>query len=409
MIEELVQRENILQVISKFKDKNVIKVFTGIRRSGKSYLLKLFFYELKKSGIDENQLIYIDFEDFENQQYLDVNTLYEFIKTKNQEINKRLYLLFDEIQEVSNWEKLINSLFSSSSIDCDIYITGSNAKLLSSELSTYISGRYVQIPIFPLSYKEFLFFSKQEDASKSFNDFMKVGGFPGLRTMYGDENSIRSYIDGIYSTVLLKDVIAKNKIRDTAILEKIILYLCDNLGNIFSAKRIADFMKSNGRQLGIETVYNDLQFLQDALFCYKVPRYDIKGKKLLETMEKYYIADQGIRFRLLGYKDSAINGLLENIVFLELIRRGYQVSIGKIGEYEIDFIAEKEGKKEYYQVCYLLSSEDVKIREYRSLMQIKDNFPKTILSLDELPDSFEEGILRKNLRQWLLECLEKNV
>ena len=162
MIEELVQRENILQVISKFKDKNVIKVFTGIRRSGKSYLLKLFFYELKKSGIDENQLIYIDFEDFENQQYLDVNTLYEFIKTKNQEINKRLYLLFDEIQEVSNWEKLINSLFSSSSIDCDIYITGSNAKLLSSELSTYISGRYVQIPIFPLSYKEFLFFSKQE-------------------------------------------------------------------------------------------------------------------------------------------------------------------------------------------------------------------------------------------------------
>mgnify|MGYP003404404972 FL=1 len=168
-------------------------------------------------------------------------------------------------------------------------------------------------------------------------------------------------------------------------------------------------MKSNGRQLGIETVYNDLQFLQDALFCYKVPRYDIKGKKLLETMEKYYIADQGIRFRLLGYKDSAINGLLENIVFLELIRRGYQVSIGKIGEYEIDFIAEKEGKKEYYQVCYLLSSEDVKIREYRSLMQIKDNFPKTILSLDELPDSFEEGILRKNLRQWLLECLEKNV
>jgi len=173
MIEELVQRENILQVISKFKDKNVIKVFTGIRRSGKSYLLKLFFYELKKSGIDENQLIYIDFEDFENQQYLDVNTLYNFIKVKNQEINKRLYLLFDEIQEVSNWEKLINSLFSSSSIDCDIYITGSNAKLLSSELSTYISGRYVQIPIFPLSYKEFLFFSKQKVFLFSSSDWQK--------------------------------------------------------------------------------------------------------------------------------------------------------------------------------------------------------------------------------------------
>ena len=398
------QRDNVFQILSTFQGKNVIKVFTGIRRAGKSYLLKLFFSELTKNGINENQIIYLDFEDFENQQYHDTNVLYDFIKLKNKENhNKRLYLLFDEIQEVPNWEKIINSLYSSSSIDCDIYITGSNAKLLSSELATYISGRYVQIPIFPLSYKEFLHFSNQEDSAASFGNFMKVGGFPGLRTMYNDEHSIRSYIDGIYSTVLLKDVIAKNKIRDTAILEKIILYLCDNLGNIFSAKRIADFMKSNGRQLGIETVYNDLQFLQDALFCYKVPRYDIKGKKLLETMEKYYVADQGIRFRLLGFKDSAINGILENIVFIELLRCGYRVFIGKIGEYEIDFIAEKNGRKEYYQVCYLLSSEEVKNREYRSLQMIKDNFPKTILSMDELPESTEEGIIRKNLRQWLLE------
>ena len=404
MIEDLLQRDNIFQILSTFQDKNVIKVFTGIRRAGKSYLLKLFFSELQKNGINENQIIYLDFEDFENQQYCDTTFLYDFIKQKNKENhNKRLYLLFDEIQEVPNWEKIINSLYSSSSIDCDIYITGSNAKLLSSELATYISGRYVQIPIFPLSYKEFLYFSNQEDSAVAFSNFMKVGGFPGLRTLYNDEHSIRSYIDGIYSTVLLKDVIAKNKIRDTAILEKIILYLCDNLGNIFSAKRIADFMKSNGRQLGIETVYNDLQFLQDALFCYKVPRYDIKGKKLLETMEKYYIADQGIRFRLLGFKDSAINGLLENIVFIELLRRGFQVFIGKIGEYEIDFIAEKDGNKEYYQVCYLLSSEEVKNREYRSLEMIKDNFPKTILSMDELPESTEEGIVRKNLRNWLLE------
>ena len=232
---------------------------------------------------------------------------------------------------------------------------------------------------------------------------MRYGGFPGLRTIYGEENSIRSYIDGIYSTVLLKDVIARNKIRDTAILEKIILYLCDNLGNIFSAKRVADFMRSAGRAVSVETVYNDLQFLQDALFCYKVPRYDIKGKKLLETMEKYYIADQGIRFKLLGFKDTGINGILENIVFIELLRRGYQVYIGKIKEYEIDFIAEKNGEKEYFQVCYLLTNQDVVEREYRPLQQINDNFPKTILSMDELPASNTDGILRLNLKQWLLK------
>lgn len=404
MKSDLFPRDRIVDVLKKFKDKNVIKVLTGIRRAGKSFLLKLFHQALLEMNVAENQILYIDFEDFDNQEYLDAATLYRRIKSKGEEnAGRRLYLLFDEIQEVEGWEKCINSLYSSSSIDCDIYLTGSNAKVLSSELATYIAGRYVQLPVHPLSYREFLSFTAQEDSAGSFSTFMKVGGFPGLHTLYEDENSLRSYIDGIYSTVLLKDVIARNKIRDTAILEKIILYLCDNIGNIISAKRIADFMKSNGRQLGIETVYNDLRFLQEALFCYKVPRYDIKGKKLLETMEKYYIADQGIRFRLLGFKDSAINGILENIVFIELLRRGYQVFIGKVGEYEIDFIAEKDGRKEYYQVCYLLSSQDVIDREYRSLWQIADNFPKYILSLDELPESLEEGIIRKNLRDWLLQ------
>lgn len=404
MKSNLFPRNQSIDVLKKFKDKNVIKVLTGIRRAGKSFLLKLFHQALLEMNVAETQIVHIDFEDFDNQEYLDAATLYRCIKSKGEENRgRRLYLLFDEIQEVAGWEKCINSLYSSSSIDCDIYLTGSNAKLLSSELATYIAGRYVQLPVHPLSYREFLSFATQKDSAGSFSTFMKVGGFPGLHAMYGDENSLRSYIDGIYSTVLLKDVIARNKIRDTAILEKIILYLCDNIGNIISAKRIADFMKSHGRQLGIETVYNDLRFLQEALFCYKVPRYDIKGKKLLETMEKYYIADQGIRFRLLGFKDSAINGILENIVFIELLRRGYQIFIGKVGEYEIDFIAERDGWKEYYQVCYLLSSQDVIDRERRSLRQIADNFPKYILSLDELPESHEEGIIRKNLRDWLLQ------
>lgn len=404
MQETLLQRQYTEEIFSAFRDKNVIKVLTGIRRCGKSYLLRLFREKLLRQGIPDNQIIYMDFEDFENHRYTDVNVLYDFIKSISAGLDKgRLYLLFDEIQEVPGWERVVNGLYASSLIDCDIYLTGSNAKLLSSELATYISGRYVLIPLFPLSYGEFLDFSDQEDSAAAFVDFMRYGGFPGLRMMYGEENAVRSYIEGIYSTILLKDVIARNRIRDTAILEKIILYLCDNLGNIFSAKRVADFMRSAGRNVGVETVYNDLQFLQDALFCYKVPRYDIKGKKLLETMEKYYIADQGIRFRLLGFKDSGINGILENIVFIELLRRGYQVYIGKIKEYEIDFIAERNGEREYFQVCYLLSSQDVVEREYRPLQQIQDNFPKTILSMDELPASNAEGIQRLNLRHWLLK------
>ena len=404
MQETLLQRQCTEEIFSAFQDKNVIKVLTGIRRCGKSYLLRLLREKLLRQGIPDNQIIYMDFEDFENHRYTDVNVLYDFIKSISAGLDKgRLYLLFDEIQEVPGWERVVNGLYASSLIDCDIYLTGSNAKLLSSELATYISGRYVLIPLFPLSYGEFLDFSEQKDSAAAFVDFMRYGGFPGLRMMYGEENAVRSYIEGIYSTVLLKDVIARNRIRDTAILEKIILYLCDNLGNIFSAKRVADFMRSAGRNVGVETVYNDLQFLQDALFCYKVPRYDIKGKKLLETMEKYYIADQGIRFRLLGFKDSGINGILENIVFIELLRRGYQVYIGKIKEYEIDFIAERNGEREYFQVCYLLSSQDVVEREYRPLQQIQDNFPKTILSMDELPASNAEGIRRLNLRHWLLK------
>ena len=404
MQETLLQRQYTEEIFSAFRDKNVIKVLTGIRRCGKSYLLRLLREKFLRQGIPDNQIIYMDFEDFENHRYTDVNVLYDFIKSISAGLDKgRLYLLFDEIQEVPGWERVVNGLYASSLIDCDIYLTGSNAKLLSSELATYISGRYVLIPLFPLSYGEFLDFSDQEDSATAFVDFMRYGGFPGLRMMYGEENAVRSYIEGIYSTVLLKDVIARNRIRDTAILEKIILYLCDNLGNIFSAKRVADFMRSAGRNVGVETVYNDLQFLQDALFCYKVPRYDIKGKKLLETMEKYYIADQGIRFRLLGFKDSGINGILENIVFIELLRRGYQVYIGKIKEYEIDFIAERNGEREYFQVCYLLSSQDVVEREYRPLQQIQDNFPKTILSMDELPASNAEGIQRLNLRHWLLK------
>lgn len=403
MIEKLLFRKQSEEIIKLYKDKNVIKILSGIRRSGKSFMLRLLRENFIKTGISENQILYIDFEDFENAQYLASKNLYAFVKEQNQKVGgKRLYLLFDEIQEVEDWEKIVNSLYSSEKIDCDIYLTGSNANLLSSELATYLSGRYVNISVFPLSYKEFLDFYAVDDSNESFLRFMKFGGFPGLKELSGSELSLKAYIDGIYSTVLLKDVISRNKIRDTAVLEKIILYITDNIGNIFSAKKISDFMKSNGRSLAVETVYNDINYLQSALFLYKVPRFDLKGKKLLETMEKYYIADTGFRFQLLGFSDNAINGLLENIVFIELLRREYKVCIGKIGEYEIDFVAEKNGVREYFQVSYLLSSEETMEREYRPLELLNDNYPKYILTLDDLPESNTNGIIRMNLRKWLL-------
>ena len=288
----------------------------------------------------------------------------------------------------------------------DIYITGSNANLLSSELATYLSGRYVLIHVWPLSYREFLYFNSENDSAAAFRKFIEFGGFPGLKDMMENPVQIRSYLEGIYSTVLLKDVIARNRIRDTAVLEKVILYIADNTGNIFSTKRISDFMKSGGRPLSVETIYNDIKYLENALVLHKVPRYDVRGKKILETMEKYYLADQGLLTFLHGYKDTYINGILENIVFIELLRRGYKVFIGKIGDMEIDFAAEKNGEKLYVQVAYLIGSEETKERELRplkSLLALGDNFPKLILTMDDLPPSNENGIIRKNIREWILE------
>ena len=422
-------RFGIDEIIFLYKDKPVIKVLQGIRRSGKSFMLELLSRKILESGAAENQILLLNMEDFENAEFLDAKKLYDFIKSKSEAAGgKKLYLFLDEVQEVSGWEKLVNSLCSSATIDADIYITGSNANLLSSELATYLSGRYVLIHVWPLSYREFLYFNSENDSAAAFRKFIEFGGFPGLKDMMENPVQIRSYLEGIYSTVLLKDVIARNRIRDTAVLEKIILYIADNTGNIFSAKRISDFMKSGGRPLSVETIYNDIKYLENALVLHKVPRYDVRGKKILETMEKYYLADQGLLTFLHGYKDTYINGILENIVFIELLRRGYKdtyingilenivfiellrhgykVFIGKIVDMEIDFVAEKNGEKLYIQVAYLIGSEETKERELRplkSLLALGDNFPKLILTMDDLPPSNENGIVRKNIREWILE------
>ena len=403
MTQNVFDRINSDEIISLYKDKPVIKILQGIRRAGKSFMLELIARKILAGGIGKEQIVMVNFEDFENSELLNPRALYDFVKQKSSECDgKRLYLLFDEIQESDGWEKCINSLYASKTIDADIYLTGSNAKLLSSELATLLSGRYVTINVNPLSYKEFLYFNGASDSAETFRRFLTVGGFPGLKDMMESEVQIRSYLEGIYSTVILKDVIAHNKIRDADILGRIIQYAADNVGNIFTAKRIADFMKSNGRNISVETIYNDLQYLQDAFIISKVQRYDIRGKKLLETMEKYYFADHGLLFLLHGYKDTYINGILENIVFTELVGRGYSVKIGKFLDTEIDFVATKGNDTQYIQVSYLINSEETKEREYRPLLAISDNFPKLILTMDDLPQSNEGGIIRKNIREWLL-------
>uniref|UniRef100_UPI003FCCA8D7 ATP-binding protein n=1 Tax=Treponema succinifaciens TaxID=167 RepID=UPI003FCCA8D7 len=349
-------RFGIDEIISLYKDKPVIKVLQGIRRSGKSFMLELLSRKIMEKGEAENQILLLNTEDFENAELLDTKKLYDFIKSKSEAASgKKLYLFLDKVQEVSGWEKLVNSLYSSATIDADIYITGSNANLLSSELATYLSGRYVLIHVWPLSYREFLYFNSENDSAAAFRKFIEFGGFPGLKDMMENPVQIRSYLEGIYSTVLLKDVIARNRIRDTAILEKIILYIANNTGNIFSAKRISDFMKSGGRPLSVETIYNDIKYLENALVLHKVPRYDVRGKKILETMEKYYLADQGLLTFLHGYKDTYINGILENIVFIELKRRGYDVFY-HADKKECDFVV-REGMriKEAYQVTIAMN------------------------------------------------------
>ncbi|WP_443864342.1 ATP-binding protein, partial [Fusobacterium ulcerans] len=376
----MIKRETYLNEIKNFMNKPVIKVITGMRRSGKSMILKLISQELLELGVNKNNIIYINFESLMFAELTEFKKLYEYIMEKSKEREGRVYILLDEIQEVKHWEKSINSLMVD--LDCDIYITGSNANLLSSELATYIAGRYVEIKIYPLSFKEYIEFAKVENPDKVlsndeyFSQYLQFGGLPGIHNFNYDKNNIYQYLSDIYNSVLLKDVIARNNIRDIELLERIVLYIFDNIGNTFSAKNISDFLKSQGRKLSRETVYNYLKALENAYIISKVQRYDIKGKAILETQEKFYLTDLGLRHAKLGYRANDIAGYLENIVYLELLRRKYTVNIGKLQTKEIDFIGTLRDEKLYIQVTYLLASPETMEREFFPLKNIKDNYPK---------------------------------
>lgn len=402
----MIQREQYMSQIRDFIDRPVIKVLTGMRRSGKSALLELTKEELLKRGIPKKNIIYINLESLRYERLKEYHALYEEIINCVEQTEGRVYILLDEIQEVHGWEQAINSL--RVDFDCDIYITGSNAKLLSGELATLLAGRYVEIRVFPLDFSEYLDFASQnlEEANltkqEHFANFLRFGGLPGIHQMKWDENRIMQYLMDIYHSVLLKDVIARNNIRDTALLEGIVKYIMDNIGNIFSAKTICDFLKNQGRKLSAETVYNYLRALESAFLIHKVQRFDIKGKKILETQEKYYLCDLGIRHAVLGYRNNDIAGLLENIIYLELLRRGYTVTIGKQGVTEVDFVADKQENRIYIQVCYVLT-EDNTNREFAPLEAISDNYEKVVITMDSIFSFNRGGIRQKNVVDFLLK------
>lgn len=397
-------RDLYLNQLIQFKDKKLIKVITGLRRSGKSTLLSLFENHLITSGVDRNHIIRMNFESFEFDEITNYKELHAYINERILDPNKRHYILLDEVQQVSSWERVINSFLVDANVD--IFITGSNAYLLSSELSTLLSGRYVEIKMQPLSFKEYLEFldsDKEMSLPEKFNQYLEYGGLPTIVELLDNPDTIGPFLEGIYNTVLMKDVIERNGVRDAALLESILKFISANIGSIVSTKKISDYLTSSGRKTTSDTIDNYLKMLENAFIIYKANRYDLKGKMFLKTLEKYYIVDIGIRNKLIGLRNTDYGHVLENIVYLELLRRGYEVTIGKIGSLEVDFVASKPKEKIYYQVSATIMDDKTRERELRPLESISDNYPKYILTMDQTVFNDYSGIRVKNIIDFLLE------
>ncbi|SKB95010.1 hypothetical protein SAMN05660841_03207 [Sphingobacterium nematocida] len=350
--------------------------------------------ELLKNGVHEEQIVFINFESFVYADLLSAKALYQHVKDQLKE-SQKYYLLLDEIQEVKEWEKAVNSFLVDFNVD--VYLTGSNSHLLSSELATYLAGRYVEFPVYTLSYKEFLNFRKVYlpeilNEASLFMEYLRKGGFPVIHTAdYSDESAYKVVYD-IYSSVILRDTVQRYKIRDVELLERVVKYAFDNIGNTFSGKNVADYFKSQQRKVDVNTVYNYMNALEGAFILYRVPRYDIKGKEILKTQEKFYVSDIAIVYATMGRRDRMIGGLLENIVFLELKRRGYKVYVGKLDNIEIDFVAERKGQKVYVQVAYKLENEQTIQREFGNLLSINDQYPKFVVTMDDFWKDEIEGV-----------------
>lgn len=397
----MIKRERYLKKLLALKDQPIIKVLTGMRRTGKSTLLDLLEEELVQSGVPRDHIIHLNFEWMALDEVRDYHALYTMLQERMRG-KTPVYLMLDEIQLVEHWERAINSIFAEHK--ADIYLTGSNAKLLSSEIATLLSGRYALIEVYPLSFREYLTFLPQEErqVDAAFQRYLQYGGLPIIPGMPQEDDLIQTVLSGIYNTVLMKDIVQRNAVRDSDLLEHVVRFLADNVGNPVSTSKISGYLTSHGRKVSSSTVDNYVKMLVDAFIFYRAERYDIKGKLYLKTQEKYYIVDIGLRNALLGFHGGDYGHILENIVYLELCRRGYEVGVGKMGTLEVDFVATKPDRKVYYQVSASVLDETTRERELAPLRKIPDQYEKILLTMDRSFIKDFDGIRNVNIVDFLL-------
>ena len=395
----MISRPDYLEKLKPFIDVKVIKILAGIRRCGKSTILEMLKQELISNGVKEDHIISINYSNVEFDKSFNFLKMYDELKAKFVD-EKKYYLLLDELQEVDGWEKTVNSLFEEKNLD--IYVTGSNSKLLSSEISTYLTGRYVTIPIYTLSFKEYLTFKNNQNKplKEQLQDYIRFGGFPLVAISNLDEKASYQIVEDIYNSVVVNDITKKHNIQNIDLFNRVVRFIVENIGKTFSANSIVKFLKSENRTISVETIYNYLQWLEKAFVIYRCKRYDLQGKNILKTQEKFYIADQSIKYALFGFNPTTIASMMENLVYFELKRRGYDVFIGKNADKEIDFVAIDRDKKLYIQVCRELPKESD--REFANLIEIKDNYPKMIVTLDDYASGNVNGINVVHLADFLL-------
>lgn len=397
----VINRVEYLNKLIAWKDKQLIKIVTGVRRCGKSMLLEIYQDYLKNQGVTDQQIIAINFEDLDYEELTDYKKLYSYLKEKLVP-GKMTYIFLDEIQNVNDFPKVLDSLYIKKNVD--IYVTGSNAYMLSSEIATMISGRYIQIEMLPLSFKEYMESTgSMNERGIKYTEYLENSSFPYALQLKNQPNEIREYLEGIYNTIVVKDIVHRKNITDTMMLKSVLKFVFDNIGNPLSSKKIADTMTSSGRKISPKTVEKYLEAFCESYIVYPAKRYNIKGKEYLKTLEKYYIVDIGMRYMLLGTQKVDAGHILENVVYLELIRRGYEVYIGKNDDTEVDFVAINEKGEEYYQVSYTVKDEKTLSRELKPLDNINDHNPKYLLTTDYTPYTSHNGIKQINVFDWLLE------
>ena len=398
----MIYRPMYVDRIMKYVDAPFVKILTGVRRCGKSTILKMIIKELKKRGVPEERILSYRFDSMEYED-MTAKEMFAEIKDKLSSAGKT-YIFLDEVQEIKHWEKTVNSL--AADYNVDIYVTGSNSRMMSSEIETYLTGRYITFRVFTLSFSEYIDFKKEfsnvTDMKSELAEYIRLGGFPATHLQKYTEDEVYTIVRDIYNSTIFSDIVKRNQVRKVDQLERIVRFAFDNVGKTFSAKSISDYLKSEHRTIDNETVYSYLEKLEGAYILHRCSRYDIQGKELLKTQEKFYLADTALRHSVLGYKSTAVAAMLENVVYLELCRRGYSVNIGKTINGEIDFIAEKKGDKIYVQVTKEIKTEETEKREYDRLLEIRDNYPKYLLTTDSFSGGNYEGIKTMHIADFLL-------